>query len=81
MSIRWCRRQRARVLAQPANRKHCIFDAGGKAMLRRQAILNRQDCDVRRQGQLAAEDLVALDVADYPTAAVKPDEDRQGGVD
>src|SRR5574340_1133623 len=57
--------------------EEAILDAGGKWILRREPVVNREHRATRPKGKLPADHVVRIEVADHPAAAMEEDERGQ----
>ena len=69
--------ERAGLRAHPARGGVGVFDGRGEAVLRRHAVVDRHHRAARAVGQLAAQRVMRVEIADDPAAAVVVDQHRQ----
>jgi hypothetical protein len=69
--------ERGRMALDPSSGGDAVVDGGWKAMLRPHPVVDRHHRAARAVGELAAQGVVGVEVADDPAPAVKVDERRQ----
>ena len=69
-------RARLRVGRDPFRRGDGVVDGGGEFVLGREAIVDRDHDQLALIGELAADDVVGVEIADHPAAAM---EEHQAG--
>src|SRR5262249_60142417 len=60
-----------RIVRAPRSRGVAILGAGGKPMLRREPIIDRDDDTTRGVGHYPADDIMRIEIARDPSAAVE----------
>ena len=62
------------LVGGPFGRGDAVLDGGGKAVLGRQPIIDGEHQQLAFMGELAADHVMGLDVADHPAAAMEEHE-------
>ena len=68
------------IAGDPFRRRDGVVDGGGKFVLGRQAIIDRDHDQLAFIGELAAHHVVGIEIADHPAAAVKEHQARREAV-
>ena len=68
------------VVGDPFRRRDGVVDGGGKFVLGREPVIDRDHDQLAFVGQLAAHHVVGIEIADHPAAAVKEHQARREAV-
>ena len=63
-----------RMVGGPFGRGDAVLDGGGKAVLGREPVIDGEHQQLAFMGELAADHVMGLEIADHPAAAMEEDE-------